>query len=205
VQRFKIVGVEEEGPLRRLRLLGTDIVAVGSVGQAMRFTSNGFAALPRLAVGGDELTIEDLAGPSWNDFTAVCNDGFAARFDGQQWHKIDLPTNAPLNSIARLSDGRYAIAGDGATLLIGAADQWQAVVLPDDERDYWGIAADEGSIYLAHVGGIDVFSGGSTQALKIARRRQNEFVVLRSGPDGVWSFAGRSVGCIVGGLWQVLL
>lgn len=205
VQRFTIDGVEDKGPLRRLRLLGADVVVVGSVGQAMQFAGSGFVALPRLAVGGDEVTIEDLAGPSQADFTAVSNDGYAARFDGQRWHKLDLPSNTPLNAIARLADDRYAIAGDGATLLVGAADQWQTIALPDDERDYWGVAAEGDAIYLAHVGGIDVVSGNSVQALKIARRRQNEFVVLRSGPDGVWSFAGHSVGRIAGGLWQLML
>jgi hypothetical protein len=112
----------------------------------------------------------------------------------------------PLNSIARLTDNNYAISGDGATLLIGAEDQWRVISLPDDERDYWGIAADgDNTIYLTHVGGIDVVSDTSVQALNIPRRRQNEFVVLRSGPDGVWSFAGRSVGRIIGGQWQVML
>jgi hypothetical protein len=206
VQRYKIGGVEDEGPLRRLRLLGSDVVAVGSVGQAAYFAGNGFVALPRLAVDGDEVTIEDLAGSSRTDLTVVSNDGYAARFDGQRWHKLDLPSNVPLNSIARLDDNRYAICGDGATLLIGAADQWRAIALPDDERDYWGVAADsDDTIYLAHVGGIDIVSGTSAQALKIPQRRQNEFIVLRSGPDGVWSFAGRSVGRITGGQWQVML
>jgi hypothetical protein len=205
VQRFTIDGVEDNGPLRRLRLLGTDVVVVGSVGQAMHFDGTGFVALPPLAVGGDEVTIEDLAGSSRTDFIAVSNDGYAARFDGQRWHKLDLPSDAPLNSIARIGNDRVAIAGDAATLLVGTTDQWQAIALPEGEREYWGIAAEGDAIYLAHVDGIDVVSGSSVQPLKIARRAKNEFVVLRSGPDGVWSFAGHSVGRIAGGKWQVML
>lgn len=206
VQHYQIDGVEDEGPLRRIRLLGSDVVVVGSVGQAAYFSGNSFVALPRLAVDGNEVTIEDLAGSSRSNITVVSNDGYAAHFTGQRWHKLDLPSNVPLNSIARLTDNNYAISGDGATLLIGAEDQWRVISLPDDERDYWGIAADgDNTIYLTHVGGIDVVSDTSVQALNIPRRRQNEFVVLRSGPDGVWSFAGRSVGRIIGGQWQVML
>lgn len=204
-QRFANAAVEDLGPLRRLRLLGTDVVCAGSVGQAYRLDANGrFAALPQLRVGAEDVTIEDLAGSSAADFTVATSDGFGARFDGRAWHKLDLPSSSSLNTICRYPEERYAIAGDNSTLLIGAGDQWQAVPLPEAERDYWGIAADGDTIYLAYVEGIDVYAAGSLQALKIPRRRQNEFVVLRSGPDGVWSFAGRSVGLIAGGQWRVL-
>jgi hypothetical protein len=204
LQRFANPAVEDLGPLRRLRLLGADVVCAGSVGQVYHFVDGRFAALPKLTVGGEDVTIEDLAGPSVGDFTVATSDGFGARFDGRTWHKLDLPSSSGLNTICRLPEARYAIAGDNGTLLIGAADQWQAVQVPESERDYWGIAAAGETIYLAYVEGIDVYDGASMQPLKIPRRRQNEFVVLRSGPDGVWSFAGRSVGLIAAGQWQLL-
>ena len=204
LQRFTNPVVEDLGPLRRLRLLGADIVCAGSVGQVYHLVDGGFASLPKLTVGGEDVTIEDLAGPSVGDFTVATSDGFGARFDGRVWNKLDLPSSSSLNTICRLSGGRYAIAGDNGTLLIGSAHQWQAVQLPETERDYWGIASAGETIYLAYVDGIDVYEDGSMQSLKIPRRRQNEFVVLRSGPNGVWSYAGRSVGLITAGKWQVM-
>lgn len=205
LQRFSNPAVDDLGPLRRLRLLGADVVCAGSVGQAYLFAEGRFTALPKLTVEGEDVTIEDLAGTSVSDFTVVTSDGYGARFDGRAWHKLDLPGNSSLNTICSLPDGRYAIGGDNDTLLIGAADQWQAVATDDMERDYWGIAAEGGAIYLASVGGIDVYDGVSLQPLAIPKRKKNEFVVLRSGPDGVWSLAGRSVGLIVAGQWQVMV
>ncbi|MDP9994088.1 hypothetical protein J2W28_006486 [Variovorax boronicumulans] len=205
LQRFSNPAVEDLGPLRRLRLLGADVVCAGSVGQAYLFAGGRFAALPQLTVEGEDVTIEDLAGTSASDFMVVTSDGYGARFDGRAWHKLDLPGNSSLNTVCRLPDGRFAIGGDNDTLLIGAADQWQAVATDDMERDYWGIAAEGEAIYLAHVDGIDTYDGASLQPLAIAKRQKNEFVVLRSGPDGVWSLAGRSVGLIAAGRWQVMV
>ncbi|MDQ0588990.1 hypothetical protein [Variovorax paradoxus] len=205
LQRFSNPAVQDLGPLRRLRLLGEDVVCAGSVGQVYLFAHGRFAALPQLTVEGEDVTIEDLAGTSASDFMVVTSDGYGARFDGRAWHKLDLPGNSSLNTVCRLPDGRFAIGGDNDTLLIGAADQWQAVATDDMERDYWGIAAEGDALYLAHVNGIDTYDGASLRPLAIAKRQKNEFVVLRSGPDGVWSLAGRSVGLIAGGRWQVML
>lgn len=203
-QRIANPAVEDLGPLRRLRLLGSEVVCAGSVGQAYRLDVDRFVPLPQLLVDGSDVTIEDLAGVSASDFTVATSDGFGARFDGRAWHKLELPSSSSLNTICRCPDGRYAIAGDNDTLLIGAADQWQAIPLPEEERDFWGIAAEGESLYLSHIGGIEVYGGGALKSVKIPRRARNEFVVLRSGPDGIWSFAGRSVGLISGGQWQVL-
>lgn len=205
VRRYIIDGVEGEGPLCRLRLLGSEVVCAGSLGQAYHLQEGRFVRLPQLVVAGEDVTIEDLAGTAVDDFVAVTSEGYAAQFDGRDWHKIDLPSSAALNCITLLGDGRYAIGGDSGTLVVGAREHWQALPLADAERDYWGIAAEGDTIYLAHVGGIDMVAGSDAQALKIPPRRQNEFVVLRSGADGVWSFAGRSVGLITAGLWRVML
>lgn len=205
IQRFSNPAVENLGPLRRLRVLGADVVCAGSVGQVYLFADDRFVALPQLTVEGEDVTIEDLAGASASDFMVVTSDGYGARFDGQAWHKLDLPGNSSLNTICHLPEGRFAIGGDNNTLLIGAADQWLAVATDDNERDYWGVAEGAGVIYLAHVDGIDAYDGLSIQPLAIAKRQKNEFVVLRSGPDGVWSLAGRSAGLIAAGRWQVMI
>ncbi|QDF03225.1 hypothetical protein [Myxococcus xanthus] len=202
---FSIPAVEDLGPLRRLRLLGRDLVCAGSVGQVYQLVGDRFTALPRLTIDGEDVTIEDIAGPSATDMIAVTSDGHGARFDGEAWHKLALTGSSSLNCACRLPRGRYAIAGDNATLWIGSANKWQAVPAPQLERDYTGIAADGATLYLAHLGGIDVYEGGAMRPMKIPSRRRNEFVVLRSGPDGIGSFAGRSVGLIAAGQWQVMV
>ncbi len=204
VRRIENRAVEEYGPLRRLRLLGSDVVCVGSVGQVYRLDGEGFVVLPPLLIDGADVTIEDLSGSSVTDFTVASLDGFVAHCDGEAWHEVYRSSQSGLNAICQLQGGRYAVAGNNDTLVVGAGDEWQLKSLPDQERDYTGIAAQGDSLYLAHLDGIDVFANGGLHALKIPRRIRNEFVVLRSGPNGVGSFAGRSVGLIADGEWRVL-
>ncbi len=203
-RRTENPAVEELGPMRRLRLLGADLVCAGSVGQVYRLDGDHFVALLPLLIAGPDVTIEDLSGSSGADFTVATSDGFVAHFDGGEWRERCRSSSSGFNAICGLGQGRYAVAGTNDTLWIGGGTHWQAMKLPEQERDYTGIAAFGETIYLAHLEGIDVFENGALRQLEIPRRVRNEFVVLRSGPDGIWSFAGRSVGLVVDGEWRVI-
>ncbi|MCL2653221.1 MAG: hypothetical protein FWD63_05490 [Propionibacteriaceae bacterium] len=117
VQKIIIPEVEDNGPPRRLRLLGADVVCVGSFGQAYRLESDSFVAMPQLMVDDEDLTIKDLAGVSASDFTVATVDGFGVRFDGRTWHRLELPTDSNLHAICRYPGQRYAVAGSNGTLL----------------------------------------------------------------------------------------
>lgn len=203
-QAFRNPTVEDLGPLRRLRLLGADVVCAGSVGQAYRLVNGQFESLPPLTVGNDALTIEDLAGDSLSDFIAVTSDGYAAHFDGTRWRVIDLPVNASLTSICVLG-GKYAIAGKNGTLLLGTKDQWSFVPPIDETRSYWGVALSEGMLYAAHLGGIDWTSQGTLAPISISGATDLQFTVLRGAADGVWSFAGKTIGQVIGNQWRTVV
>jgi hypothetical protein len=202
-QAWRNPDVETLGPLRRIRLLGRDLVSAGSVGQAYTVTDGKFNRLPSLLVGSDALTIEDLAGDSVSDFIAVTSDGYAAHFNGTRWQILDLPTNASLTSICKLST-RYAIAGKNGTVLLRSSLQDQWIIIPplDQTRSYWGVAILGEAIYVAHLGGIDVVLQGTLTPLTISDASQLQFTVLRNGVGCVWSFAGKTIGQIVGNQWQ---
>lgn len=192
------------GPLRRIRILGDDVICGGSVGQIYHLLGDGFETLPKLSVGCQDVTIEDIAGSSRNDIVAVTSDGWAAHFDGTNWAVLDLPTNASLTSICRLNNDRYAIAGKNGVVLIGAADQWSVVQPIDTRRSYWGVAAYGDVIYAAHSAGVDKVAGQTLIALDI-EEADLQFTVLRSSSEGVWSFADRTIGLIRDDQWQTVM
>lgn len=192
------------GPLRRIRILGDDVICAGSVGQVYRLFGDRFETLPKLSVGNQDVTIEDIAGSSRSDMVAVTSDGYAAHFDGTNWTVLDLPTNASLTSICRLDNGHYAIAGKNGTVLIGVADQWSIVQPIDTIRSYWGIAAYNDEIYAAHLAGVDKVAGQTLIALDI-EEADLQFTVLRSSTEGVWSFADRTIGLIRDDQWQTIM
>lgn len=202
---FPNLPVYDKGPLRRIRIIGSDVICAGSVGQVYWLNNEKIEALPPLRVEGDYVTIEDIAGTSRNDFVAVTSDGYAAHFNGKRWATLDIPTNTDLTSICPLAGQNYAISGGDGVVLIGSGDQWQVLNHDDEERHYWGIASHAGSIYAAHLAGIDKVSGEDLIALKIPNSKKLQFTVLRSSDWGVWSFAERTVGLIRNDQWQTVM
>ncbi len=198
----KVAGI---GPLRRVRIIGNDVVCGGSVGQAYCLQNEQFETLPKLTVAGRDVTIEDLAGKSRRNFVAVTSDGYAAHFNGAGWQVLDLPTNASLTSICMLASGNYAIAGKNGTVIVGAEDQWSTIHPIDTGRSYWGIAEYNGRIYVAHLAGIDMVAGQTLVPLDIEEADDLQFTVLRGSIDGVWSFADRTIGFIRDGHWQTIM
>jgi hypothetical protein len=59
-------------------------------------------------------------------------------------------------------------------------------------------------MYAAHLGGIDKLENGTLTALEIADAGELEFTVLRKGPDGIWSFAGKTIGVIGPEGWRTV-
>jgi hypothetical protein len=190
---------ESIGPLRRVRVLGPDVMTSGTGGQVYRLVGDRFEALPRLFVKKDnDVTVKDIDGTSARDVLAVATAGYAAQFNGSKWRLLDLPSNVGLHAVCRLSDGRYAIGGRQGTVMIGSGDKWQLVDPvegDEDGRTYYGIASDNRTIFAAYLGGIDFVDGNQLRPVKIDTRGR-EFVRLSRGPDGIWAMAGNTVGTV---------
>ncbi|MFY0562197.1 hypothetical protein ACN28E_00010 [Archangium lansingense] len=194
--------VADLGPLRRIRVIGSEVICAGSVGQAYCLHHDELEALPKLLVNGQDVTIEDLAGTSRRDLIAVTSDGYAAHFNGVEWRVLDLPAKASLTSICTLANGRQAISGKNGTVMVGGGTQWSVIRPIDVNRSYWGIASHHEALYVAHLAGIDRVSGQDLVSLDIEAADELQFTVLRGGHEGVWSFADRTIGLIRDDRWH---
>jgi hypothetical protein len=196
--------VEDLGPMRRIRILGDDVLCAGSCSQCYVLHDRSFASLPEVKVGGKWITIEDIAGISRRKFVAVSTDGLATAFENDEWETLDIPTSSGLNRVCALTDGRYAIAGYNGTLIVGRDDTWRIVEPLDSSRNYYGVAQLSDRIYVSYLGGIDFFDGETLQPLAVPQSSKPEFAVLRNGVDGVCSFAGHTVGIVSESGWRTL-
>ena len=196
----------DTGPMRRLRVLddGTPL-CVGSFGQVYCVTTNGFERFPFLKIYEDEVTIKDVAGGSLDDIVAVTQQGYAARYNGDKWIDLCLPTNMKLSGVTRLKDGEYAIVGSGGNLFIGRQNKWTHHSVDDRSRDYYGVACHDSLIYMAHIGGVDVFDGEKIEEITYDDKRGLEFAYLNKGKACVWAFCGSTIGRIVDRKWTTLL
>ncbi|GAA0903706.1 hypothetical protein [Virgisporangium aurantiacum] len=196
------------GPLRRIRVLGADVVCAGTAGQAYRLDGTAFVALPELRIDGQPAFIEDVAGNGARDLVAVTLDRAAAWFDGSRWHELDLPAEVKcerinLNGICAVGADRYAIAGAHGTILIGTQQSWSIVRCPRDVT-YYSVAAHRDVIYAAHIGGIDTVTGHETTPLSIPDLGPHQFGTLSAGTDGLWSFAGQTIGILTDTGWHTV-
>ncbi len=194
----------ETGPMRRLRVVDGTPLCVGSFGQIYSLSVDGFKVFPFLKIYDDEVTIKDIAGGSLTDIVAVTQQGYAARYDGAQWIDLSLPTNMKLSGVTRLNNGDYAIVGSGGNLFIGKQDQWIHHRVDDSNRDYYGVAVHDTLIYMAHIGGVDVFDGEKIEEITYDRKHGLEFAFLSKGKACVWSFCGSAIGCIADRKWTTL-
>lgn len=197
--------VDEDGPLRRIRCLGKDVVSVGSVGQAYVLRGSAFSTLPKLLINGEAPTIEDLAGSSVSDFVAITSDGYVAHFNGRTWSVLDFPSNASFTSICVTRPAHYAVCGKSGTIVVGTLNNWATVPNLDADVDYWGIAAHDQKIYAANLDGIDEITPNGATPVAIPNDNQLDFTVLREGLDGIWSFADRTIGCLAQGQWITVM
>ncbi|AKF85752.1 hypothetical protein MFUL124B02_15765 [Myxococcus fulvus 124B02] len=201
---FQNPSVSTLGPLRRLRVLGRDVLCVGSMGQVYVLGDKDFTALPRLTIDDVDVTLEDLAGSRRDDFSVVTSEGHLARFDGTRWHRVPLPVDAGLNALCAWED-TLALCGGVGTVLIGRGSDWRVIRSPHSSRTYWGIAAFQGHVYAAHLGGIDRVAGDALVPMAIEASDRLRFTVLRGARDGVWSFADRTVGWIHDDQWHTVV
>jgi hypothetical protein len=193
------------GPLRCVRILGESVVCAGSVGQVYVLNGDSFLSLPTLQTDGIKPTIEEVAGTGASDILAVTSDGYVAHFDGTKWVTVDFPSNASLTSVNHLANGQYAIAGKSGTLVLGTLSAWTIVPGTAVETSYWSIAHHDDVIYAAHLGGIDEVTSVGPVAVPIANADALQFTVVKGAADGVWSFAEKTIGMIVGRQWTTIV
>lgn len=193
------------GPLRRIRVISGTVFSAGSVGQLYELKGESFHALPKLHFASTELTIEDIAGVTAKQLFAVTSEGVGAMYDGLNWVNADLPTNVKLSSVCTWRDNEFVIAGSEGVVIVGQKGRWRILDPINDERTYWGVASEGERIYVAHLGGIDVIVDERLAPLEIPDAEHLEFTVLRNGPDGVWSFAGQTVGLVTADGWRTII
>lgn len=202
---FENTHAVEIGPMRRIRIIDGTPVCVGSFGQIYSFQHGRFKKFPFLDIYDDEVTIKDIAGESLTDMIAVTQQGHVAIYNGSHWVNIDLPAQGKLSGITRSNDGHYVVVGSEGNFFIGEKDHWVHHHANDKNRDYYGVAIHDTLIYLAHIGGVDMFDGKNIEEISYDKKTGLEFAYLSSGKTCVWSCNGSTIGHISNRKWITLM
>ncbi|MEP5761899.1 MAG: hypothetical protein ABJ327_21825 [Litoreibacter sp.] len=195
----------DTGPMRRLRIAGDVALCVGSFGQVYQVAATEIQPLKFLEIYSEPVTIKEIAGRSPSDFIAVTQHGLAARFDGENWVDLQLPTNLKLTGVTLFDRESYAVVGSGGNLFLGRGDIWHHHRNEALPRDYYSVAELDGLFYLSHIAGVDVFDGSTFSEITYDDKALLEFAFMTRGKNSVWAFSGSTIGEIASKAWTTHL
>ena len=198
----------EHGSMDRIRQIGQRLYAIGMNGQIYRREGPGNwihidegILSPRKGEG--PLLLEDINGASESSIFIIGNRGFVRWFDGQEWTRIEVPTEEWLYAIHVEDADNIWICGKNGTLLrgnerIGFSD----VSRIQDNDEFLSIAGYQGKIYLGTQNGVSVYDGHRIEPVDMGLKpklRNGHFV---DAVDGVlWSFGYSDIARFDGTTW----
>ncbi len=113
----------------------------------------------------DKDILVGIRGFNENDVYFSGSSGTVLHFDGQQLHKLDVPTDVNLGRIALLDDHYLCIGGNAGVILFGNKSGWRFVPSGVDWPIY--LVSYMGMICYATPGGIYAFDGKTSPRLLV--------------------------------------
>lgn len=109
----------------------------------------------------DDWGFEDVDGFDESELYAVGGRGDGWRFDGKDWHPLNLPTDVDLSSVCCAEDGQVYIGGSMHTVIRGRHDRWEVIHSAATNRGFGQILSYQGqALAIDEWGGaIYVISG----------------------------------------------
>lgn len=165
------------------------LFAYGFKGRVFASTGSDWSALPPLK--GDVLCVRPASGP----ILYACGlGGLFARFDGAAWSRLEIGTNADLQSLLVWDDGRVLVCGLSGFAGLWSDETWTRWEVP--EFDYYDLASFKGKIYVgAGSDGLGIVERSTFRILKenifSYTLRPNEKYLAIAGNNEVARFDGK--------------
>ncbi|MGH1441259.1 MAG: WD40/YVTN/BNR-like repeat-containing protein [Cellvibrionaceae bacterium] len=170
----------------------------------------------------DALTTYRAAKKKGNAFHSGfhCIDGFAAdkdlyaaggvgdiwRYDGQNWHPVDIPLpKMHIQAICCAKDGYVYVAGRFGALLKGREDEWQIIKQDKTQEDFRDITAFENTVYVCTEGNLYTIENETIQEVDFGEMgRPFSFSALYANHGKLMATGSFSACLFDGKQWQLL-
>ena len=203
-------GPDKRGYVNRIAEIGGTLYVCGVRRQVYRRVDSRWEAIDAGIYEpstGSGVSLEAIDGTSPQRLFAVGNNGEIWAFDGEGWRRRPSPTNAHLNEVRCLADGRVLIAGHGGTVLIGDGDGdvWDVISNKQFAEPLWGIEEFAGDIYVAGYSGIGKVVGDGIEPVDTGLGKTVLGYRLRAKDGILWSIGNTDLLRNDGQRWEQLV
>jgi hypothetical protein len=202
-----VEAIKARGPLRGVRSIGEQVVAVGMGRQVWRRDASGaWAAIDqgaRPAEGEREVVgFEAVDGFSDSDMYAVGWSGEIWHYDGARWSREASPTTAVLTGVLCGGDGTVYACGRKGLLLARRAGVWSVIEHASMIDDLWHLAWYRDTLYLASMDGLFTLAGERLLALQFGDDAPSSCYHLAVGDGVLWSVGAKDIMAFDGAAWR---
>jgi hypothetical protein len=124
------------------------------------------------------------------------------KYDGNQWTKIEIPTNINLTAIKCCDNGFVYIAGHKGMLLRGRDNHWEVMSNEQFDDDIWGIEWFGDRLYLSTMSSIYMLDGESIIPIEFTNYKPLSFYQLSCADEVLWSIGENDIAEFDGDDWH---
>lgn len=202
-----ITEAEDRGIMSRIRAIGSLVLACGWGGQIYSLSNRNYtpfeAGLNRL----DRTAFLDVDGNDENDVYAVGMDGALYNYNGSEWNRLDLPTNAHIYAVSCVSSEEVYLAGARGTLCVGAKNTWRFIGSDSFQGNFWSVRKLGEKVYVAaaeSTSGLLCWSSNNLLPANLGLGHKPTTHRLYAADGRLWSFGEYDILFLEKGKWNSL-
>jgi hypothetical protein len=195
------------GHIRAAAKLGNDVIVVGMQRQAYRRLGSGQwvdmnRGIPS-AAGAETSGFECVLALSETEIYAAGWRGELWLFEGEDWRRLDSPTNRIITSLGLNPNGEVFACGRNGLLIAGRKDTWRLISDSACPDDLWALAAGSGVQFAAALRRLYTLNDdGTATVVPLDELGAESFGYLASTSDVVWSLGEKDFLSFDGARWS---
>jgi hypothetical protein len=152
----------------------------------------------------DNVGFTDIDGFSESDIYACGGLGDLWRFDGNEWHECDAPSNALFEKICCGTDGKVYVTTNKNQIIVGRDTTWTAVDIDLPEPEVEDIVEVGGKIFIGTDDALLEFDGETATPADIAVPEMLTYAHLSSNGDALLVAGANEANVFANRSWELI-
>jgi hypothetical protein len=174
------------GDIRSVTTIAGQAYAVGNGGMVYRL--DGMKKWTPIDGGlPSEFDVKAIDGFSPTNLYAAGSSGGLWQFDGNAWHREDLPTSVHLNAVKCIGEKTVIVGGKSGVLVSGGNTRWEVVAAGEISSDIWDLEWFNEALYVSTFKNLYVLQNHSLQPVDFGKDSPKSWYQLSRAATVLWS------------------